>query len=464
MVVGEIADGVDLLVVGGGPGGYAAALRAAELGREVTLVDRDGDDGLGGVCLRTGCIPSKALIELADGLHALERLRRSGLTVGDGGADMEQFQEWKSGVVAQLNRGVRSLLRGAGVRTVAGRLRLTRPNQAVVETPDGQARFFEFADLVLATGSRAAPLAALPVDGRDVLDAAGALALTRVPDAVAVVGAGYIGVELGTALAKLGSRVTLVEALDRILPSVDPTAAGLVQRRAAELGMTVLTNARARDLASGRLVVDTDDGEQVVAADTVVVAVGRVPNSDDLGLERAGVPVDPATGLIPVGRNRVAVPHVAAVGDITAGPALAHKATAEAGVAAEALSGRRAAFDPATVPAVVFSDPEVATAGMTATDAAAAGIAVTVSTVPLRTSGRALTMDATTGFLRLVSERDGGGVVGVHIVGPHASELIAEGVLAIEMGATAEDLARTIHPHPTLSEQLAEGAQRAIAP
>lgn len=457
MVVGEIAEGVDLLVVGGGPGGYTAALRAAALGREVTLVDRAGDDGIGGVCLRIGCIPSKALIELAAGMDSLERLSRAGLQATVQGVDLAAFQEWKSSVVEQLSGGVRGLLQRAGVRIVAGQLTITRPAQAVVETPQGQARFFEFKDLVLATGSRPVPVPSLPFDGNRVLDSTDVLALEAVPPAVAVVGGGYIGVELGTALAKLGSRVTIVEALDRILPSVDRRLARVVERRLADLDVTVHTGATAEELTDEGLRIATAEGGEVVIADKVVVAVGRRPNTDDLGLERAGIRAD-AAGLLPVAADRRLTASIAAIGDITPGPALAHKASAEAPVAVGALCGQRVAFQPATVPAVVFSDPEIATAGLTADEAASQGLEVEVATLPLTASGRALTMAASAGMLQLVAERDGGAVVGVHIAGPHASELIAEGVVAIEMGATAEDLALSIHPHPTLSEQLADAA------
>lgn len=459
MVVGEIAEGVDLLVVGGGPGGYTTALRAAQLGRSVTLVDRHGEAGIGGVCLQVGCIPSKALIELANGVGSLDHLRRAGLQATQTGIDLEVFQDWKSSIITKLNAGVRRLLRGAGVQIVAGGFTLTRPAQAVVETPEGQARFFEFTDLVLATGSRPVIVPDLPYDHQHVIDSSDVLELTSIPESVAVVGGGYIGVELGTALAKLGARVTIVEALDRLLPSVGPDVARIVQQRAAELGITVHTRTTATDFADGKLRLVTHDGELVVAADKVVVAAGRRANTDDLGLERADIHAD-ATGLLAVAADRRISPHIAAIGDITPGRALAHKASAEATVAAEALTGRRVAFDPAAVPAIVFGDPEVATAGLAADQATEQGLDISVATVPLTASGRALTMGETAGMIQLVAERESGVVVGVHIVGPHASELIAAAVVAIEMGCTAEDLALTVYPHPTLSEQMSDVADR----
>lgn len=462
MVVGEIAEGVDFLVVGGGPGGYAAALHAAREGREVTLVDRDGERGVGGVCLRVGCIPSKALIEAADAAHRTRHLAAAGLDVDGVSVDLGRFQEFKRRVVDKLTGGVRTLMDGAGVQVVAGELRFTRPDQAVIEPGgDRPPQFVEFRHAVIATGSRPVELPGLPRDGETVLDSTDALALERLPESLAVVGGGYIGLELGTAFAKLGSNVTLVEALDRVLPTHDPAICRIVQRRLADLGVDVHTGARARDHADGKLTVERDGQSVQVEADRVVVAVGRQPNTDDLGLERLGVKPR-RDGLLDVQSDRGLTPHIAAIGDITPGPALAHKATAEAETAVAALCGRPAAFDPAAIPAVVFSDPEVAGAGLSGEEARAAGIDARVATFPLGASGRAATLDASQGFLQLVIDPAADVVVGVHVVAPHASELIGEGVLAIEMAASPEDLAASIHPHPTLSEMYAMAAQLAV--
>jgi dihydrolipoyl dehydrogenase len=450
MVVGELAEAVDLLVVGGGPGGYAAAIRAAQLGREVTLVER----GLvGGVCLHVGCIPSKALIELAAAAHRTRELGAAGLQADGVSVSLDRFQAWRAELCASLARGVEELLAKGRVRIVEGHARFNRPDRVAVQTPDDRALFFEFEHAIVATGSRPIELPDLPFDGERVLDSTGALALTEVPASVAVIGAGYIGLELGTAFAKLGSKVTVVEALDRVLASVDASLAAPVLRRLRALGVDVRTESTARLADDGTLVV----GEDRIEAERIVVAVGRAPNTDDLGLEAAGVTVG-AGGLIEVGEDMRATERIAAIGDVVAGPALAHKATAEAQVAAEALSGLPAAFDARALPVVIFTDPEIATVGLTEAQAREAGLDAASATFPLAASGRAGTLGARDGFTRIVTDAATDRVVGVHVAGPHASELVAGGALAIELMAAPGDVAATIHPHPTLSEGLHEAA------
>jgi dihydrolipoamide dehydrogenase len=458
MVVGELAESADLLVVGGGPGGYVAAIRAAQLGRRVTLVDEAGPDGLGGVCLQVGCIPSKALIELASAAERVGGMREMGLEAEGVHVSLERFQSWRERLCLGLARSVGRLLAAGDVTVVHGRARFNRPDRAAVRTAAGDVRFFEFEQAIVATGSRPIELPGLPFDGQLVLDSTGALALTEVPSSVAVVGAGYIGLELGTALAKLGAQVTVAEALERVLPTVDVSLAAPVVRRLRALGVDLRLSTTAERLENGHLVVRDADGEHGIAAERVVVAVGRVPNTDDLGLEAAGVTVGP-DGLIPVGDDLRATGRVAAIGDVVAGPALAHKASAEGVVAAEALSGRPAAFDPAAIPAVIFTDPEIGTAGLSEAEARAEGMDVRTATFPLAASGRAATLGATEGFTRLVVDAAADRVAGLHVVGPHASELVAGATLAIELTASPEDLAATIHPHPSLSESVHEAAE-----
>jgi dihydrolipoamide dehydrogenase len=458
MVVGEFADSVDLLVLGGGPGGYAAAIRAAQLGREVTLVERAGAAGVGGVCLQVGCIPSKALIELADAAQRTRDLHDAGLSADGVSVSLERFQAWRGELCAGLARGVGELLAGGGVRIVHGEARFNRADRVAVRTPEDRVVFFEFEHAIVATGSRPVALPGLPFDGERVLDSTGALALTAIPASVTVVGAGYIGLELGTALAKLGARVTVVEALDRVLPTVEASLAAPVLRRLRALGVDLRLRTTAQRLDDGALVVSGPDEEDRVEAECVVVAVGRVPNTDELGLAEAGVAVG-ADGLIEVGADMRATQRIAAIGDVVAGPALAHKATAEAAVAAEALSGRPAAFDVRAIPVVIFTDPEIGSVGLSEAQARDAGLDPVVATFPLAASGRAGTLGARDGFTRIVADAATDRVVGVHVVGPHASELVAGGALAIELMAAPGDIAATIHPHPTLSEGLREAAE-----
>jgi dihydrolipoamide dehydrogenase len=457
MVVGEFADAVDLLVLGGGPGGYAAAIRAAQLGREVTLVERAGAAGLGGVCLQVGCIPSKALIELAEAAQRTRDLHAAGLDADGVAVSLERFQAWRGELCAGLARGVGELLEAGAVKVVHGEARFNRADRVAVRTPDDRVAFFEFEHAIVATGSRPVALPGLPFDGERVLDSTAALALTAVPESVAVVGAGYIGLELGTALAKLGARVTVVEALGRVLLTVEESLTAPVVRRLRALGVDLRLETTAQRLDGGTLIVAGPDGEDRVDAERVIVAVGRAPNTDDLGLAEAGVTVGP-DGLVAVGEDMRAGARIAAVGDVVAGPPLAHKATAEGAVAAEALSGRPAAFDARAIPIVIFTDPEIGSVGLSEEQAREAGLEPVVADFPLAASGRAATLRAREGFTRIVADATTDRVVGVHVVGPHASELVAGGGLAIELMAAPGDVAATIHPHPTLSEGLREAA------
>jgi dihydrolipoamide dehydrogenase len=461
MVVGEMADAVDLLVIGGGPGGYAAALYAAQLGRAVVLVDADGLDGLGGTCVRVGCIPSKALIELANATQSLTRWAGTGLRTGQATVDLGDFQHWKTGIVRGLNGGLRTMFAKRRIEVIAGVARLNRANQVAVATPDGNVRFLEFRDAVVATGSRPRASTTLAVDGDRILDSTGALALATVPKTMAVVGSGYIGIELGIAYAKLGVAVTLVEACERILPQLDGAVSAPVKRRCAELGITVLTSAEIADVGDDDVEVATDGERRRFPAEKIVVAIGRDPATDALGLASAGVRVTDS-GHVVTDEFTVAAPHIAAIGDISAGPALAHKAMAEAEAAVRTLSGTRSRFAPLAIPSVIFADPEIAMIGLTESEAVALGMDVVVGQFPLAASGRAATLAADRGFVRVVIDRGADAVVGVQMVGAHVSELCGEAALAIEMSVSPDDLAAVIHPHPTISEALSEAAAIAI--
>ena len=451
MVVGEVPEAADLVVAGAGPGGYAAALHAARKGRQVMLVDRGGREGVGGVCLREGCIPSKALIETADLFAKAATGAERGIVAGAIRADLAAFQSFKGRVVEGLCGGVRGLLDAAGVEVVAGDLSLIDETTAVIAQPGDRVRFVAFRDLVIATGSSAIELPEVPFDGARVLDSSAVLELAALPASLCIVGAGYIGVEIGIALAKLGTRITVIEAADRVLPELPAPLAAPVARRMKALGIEVLLETRARAFRAPELEVDAGGTPRRLQAELVMVAAGRAPALGSLNLSSAGVEPGP-DGRLAVAPDRRIRPHIAAIGDITPGPALAHKASAEALVAVEALCGENTAFEPAAIPVVVFSDPEIASLGE------GAGPGRKAARFPVGASGRAATLDEDLGFVEVVSDEGDDTVLGVHIAAPHASELIAEGALAVEMGATLEDLALTIHPHPTLSEMLGEAA------
>lgn len=455
MVVGEIAESTDLLVVGGGPGGYAAALWAAQKGREVTLVEQRPPGELGGVCLQEGCIPTKLLIEVSGHLADRDRLADLGVH-GDLRFDMPTFQRRRRDVVDRLSQGVSGLLSDRTVAVRHGSFRFTRPGNGVVRTPDDQAGFLEYRDVIIATGSRPCEIPTLPFDHAFVLKSSELLALEQVPPTLLVVGGGYIGVELGTAYAKLGSQVTIIEQADELLPATDRRLVAPVRQRLRELGVTVATATTVTGASSHTVHTVGPDGTRDLAVDVVLVSAGRRPNTDELGLRSIGVE-SRADGRLEVAGDRRLQRHVAAIGDVTPGPALAHKATAEAQVAVDALCGVPTDFDPAAIPEVVFSDPPIATTGLTLGQATSQGHAASSARFPLTALGRAVANGRTTGFAQVVFDHTGV-VLGVHLVGSAAPELIAEAGLAIEMGATVEDLALTVHPHPTLSEQLSEVA------
>lgn len=452
----------EVLIIGGGPGGYVAALRAAQLGKQVTLVEADA---LGGVCLNRGCIPSKALIDVANSFYRLGHEAGRGIRVAAARVEMPEVQAWKERLVRRLGGGIARLLAARRVTVLQGRGRLTGPKTAVVEGTAGS-EAIAFEACILATGAVPVPLPHLPYDREWVLSSTEVLDLTEIPRHLAVVGGGYIGLELGIAFRKLGSQVTVVEALDRLLPAVDPEVVRVLARSLDRLGIEVLTGTRALGRAErdGQPCLRVAAGEQVrdLPADRVLVTVGRRPASDQLGLEAAGVVTD-RQGYVRVNSSlQTSVPWIYAIGDLTGAPLLAHKASREGLVAAERIAGRPAAMDALIIPAVVFTDPEIATAGLTEAAARQRGIEPLVGRFPFAASGRALTQEHDEGFVKVVADRDTGALIGVHIIGPEAGNLIGEAGLALELGASAEDLALTIHAHPTLPEALVEAAEAAL--
>ena len=463
MVVGDVETGTELLVIGGGPGGYAAAIRGAQHGLDVTLVERDA---YGGTCLNRGCIPSKALVSVGSLAHDAGSAEEMGVHA-DPAVDMGQTAEWLSGVVARLTRGVEKLCKANGVALVEGTAAFAGEHEARVRhAEEGRgAETIRFENCVVATGSRPVELPGLPFADERVLDSAALLALDHVPDSLAVVGAGYIGMELSTAFAKLGADVTVVEALPEALPGYEDDVTRVVRERAEDVGVAFGFEERARGLAEGDgravLETETDEGTNRHPADRVLVAVGREPVTDTVNLDAVGLEPN-GDGVLAVDEEcRTSVGHVFAVGDVAGEPMLAHRAYREGVVAAAVAAGEPEAVDDRATPAAVFTDPEVATVGLTAEAAREAGYEPTVGEMPFHASGRALTTGHTEGFARVVADAETGIVLGGQIVGREASELIAEMTLAVEMGATLADLAATVHTHPTLSEAVHEAAENA---
>ncbi|HSL16913.1 MAG TPA: dihydrolipoyl dehydrogenase [Methylomirabilota bacterium] len=463
MVVGSVSRGCQVVVIGAGPGGYVAALRLAQLGKDVILVDKG--PRLGGVCLNVGCIPSKALIHAADLVWEARHAKTMGITVDGLSVDMPKLVAWKDGIVDRLTGGVDFLCSKNGVEVVYGTARFVSDRSLQVTTEDGQGEI-EFQQAVIATGSDAMELPGLKFDGHKVIGSTEALSLQEVPERLAVVGAGYIGLELGTVYAKLGAQVTVVEFLPEVLPGLDRDVAKALQRQLKKLGVKLLMEHRAESFDDGdepALVTTGPDGSEVrVPANLVMMSVGRVPRSRDLGLEAIGVATD-ERGFIRVDdRQRTNVAGIYAIGDVVGGALLAHKAYQEAKVAAEVIAGEPAAFDNVAIPAVIYTDPEVAWTGLTEQEARDAGHTVSTGTFSFKASGRAMTLDATDGFIKVVADADSRQLLGVTAVGRGVSELMGEATLALEMGAFLEDVGLTIHPHPTMSEALQEAVEAAL--
>jgi dihydrolipoamide dehydrogenase len=451
----------DVLIVGAGPGGYVAAIRAAQLGLRTLLVERDF---LGGVCLNVGCIPSKALISASKSYRKLADLEAIGITVEKVSVDWKRVVEWRGEVVKKLTGGVKQLLKGNGAEVLMGTAKLTGPNEAEVDTGNGKERV-RFKHAILATGSHAVEIPGFKFDGKKVISSTEALELPKVPKRLVIIGAGVIGLEIGCFYRNFGSEVTVLELLDQVLPGTDKEVAETMRRLLKKQGIDVHLRVKAngaKPTSKGVTVTYEEDGkESSVEADVCLVAVGRRANVKDIGLEAAGVKVH-EKGFVEVDEYcRTNVKHIHAIGDLVGLPQLAHKASKEGIVAAERIAGKPAARDFATVPGVIFTDPEIASAGLTEEEAKEKGHDVAVGKFPFAASGRAMTTLETDGFVKVLSDKKTGLLLGVHIIGPEASDLISEAALALEMGATAEDLSLTVHPHPTLGEAVMEAAEDA---
>jgi dihydrolipoamide dehydrogenase len=460
MVMGELTQEVEVLVIGSGPGGYAAAFRAADLGLDVTLVDPEARPG--GVCLYKGCIPSKTFLYLAELIYDAARAEDMGVSFGKPRIDLEALRTWKDKVIDQMANGLVSLSNRRGVQLLKGRVEFE--NSATVRVHDCEVSHIKFRHAILATGSQpvALPGTAFQPGGR-IMSSTGALALADVPEKLLILGGGYVGLELGTVYAALGSRVSLVELEDRLLVGVDQDLVKPLHRRLEKIfeSITLKTKVVSMEENANRVNVtfESDIDTPQKTFDRVLVAIGRKPNSQDIGLGNTKVEVDEKGFVIIDDRQRTADERIFAVGDVAGGMMLAHKASREGKVAAEVIAGQTSAFDVRAMPAIVYTDPQIAWCGLTEEQARQENRTVKVLRFPWKFSGRATTMGAPEGLTKIIVDPENGRILGLGITGRDTEGLISEGVLAIEMGALAEDMALSIHPHPTLSETEGEAAE-----
>jgi dihydrolipoamide dehydrogenase len=452
----------EVLVFGAGPGGYTAAFRAADLGKKVMLVERYPT--LGGVCLNVGCIPSKALLHVARVITEADEAGHAGITFGKPSVDMDKLRAWKAGVVGKLTKGLTGLAKQRKVTVVQGHAEFASPRTIAVETPEGR-RTIAFEHCIIAAGSSVARIPGFPYDDPRIIDSTGALALASIPGRMLVVGGGIIGLEMATVYDALGAKITVVELMDALIPGADPDIVKVLQKRIEKRYEKILLKTKVTAMEpqkSGiKVTFDGPAGQTTDTFDCILMAVGRRPNGREIGAEAAGVTVN-ERGFIPVDRQmRTNVPHIYAIGDICGEPMLAHKATHEAKVAAEVIAGHKTAFDALTIPSVAYTDPEIAWMGLTETQAKAQGIEFEKAVFPWAASGRAIASGREEGMTKALFEKDTHRLLGAAMVGINAGELIAEAVLALEMGADAGDIGLTIHPHPTLSETFAMAAEMA---
>ena len=455
-----MSEKAEAVVIGGGPGGYVAAIRLGQLGKEPVLVEKEN---LGGVCLNIGCIPSKALIRVAKLKNRVEAAKQIGLEITIMEVDMAKVQSWKESIVNRLVSGVEYLCKSNHVRIIKGEARFNGPNSIEVKSSAGT-ETIETKNTIIATGTRPVDIPGFKFDGTNVITTTEMLALRQIPKNLVVVGAGVSGLEMATMYAQLGSKVTVIELLDQLLPGVvmDTEIIRVVERAFRKLGIEYHVKSRAKEYREGKVYATLEDGKEFAfPCDKVLVSVGRRPNSDQLGLEKTGVKTD-QHGWIQVDKKlQTNVLGIYAIGDVVGPPLFAHKASKDGVVAAEVIAGMNSEADYRGIAWAIFTDPEIASVGLTEGQAKERGYDLVVGKFPFTALGRAMLAGETEGFVKIVADKESELILGVHVIGPEASDIISEAALAVEMGATLEDVGLTIHPHPTLPEAIMEAAEAA---
>tara|TARA_Y100000031_G_scaffold155967_1_gene208623 strand:- start:1003 stop:2406 length:1404 start_codon:yes stop_codon:yes gene_type:complete len=444
------------VVVGAGPGGYVAAIRLGQLNKKVVLVD---EDKLGGICLNYGCIPSKALISASESFDKIKKTSKMGIEVDKITIDFKKMQEWKDGIVSKLNQGIEFLCKKNNVTIVKGTAFFENSNRLKI-TNGKNISYIDFENAVIASGSKPVELPSFKFAGNKIISSREALCLKEIPKNLVVIGGGYIGLELGTVYARLGSKVCIVEMTEQILPGFDKSVVSILQKNLERLNVDVYVNAKADKIENNKVVINSKEkGKVLLDASKVLVAVGRYPNTKNLGLENTKVKLD-KKGFIEVDKNlKTDDGNIYAIGDVSIGPMLAHKASSQGKFVAEAIAGNKDKYENVVVPAVIFTDPEIATVGLNEREAKNKGIKTKMGKFPFSLSSRAMTKNETEGFVKVIANEKNSKIIGVQIIGSDASDLTSEASLAIKMGATLDDVALTIHPHPTLSESLMEAAE-----
>ena len=449
----------EVVVIGAGPGGYVAAIRLGQLNKKVVLID---EDKLGGICLNYGCIPSKAMIYASEFLDKIKKSSDMGIKVDKVTMDFKKMQEWKDGVVSKLITGIEFLCKKNNVEVVKGSVFFENSNRLKIINGKS-ASYVYFEKVIIASGSEPIELPNLKFNGKKIISSREALYLDKIPKSLVVVGAGYIGLELGTVYAKLGSKVCVVEMQEQILPGFDKSVVDVLQKNLENINVEVHINAKAEKIEGNKIIVNLKEkGKISLDADKVLVAVGRNPNTKNLGLENTKVKLD-TNGFIKTDKYlKTDDTNMYAIGDVSTGPMLAHKASSQGKFIAESIAGDKSSYEDEVVPAVIFTDPEIAAVGLNEEEAKGKGIKTKIGKFPFSASSRAMTKGSMQGFVKIISNEKNNKIVGVQIVGHDVSDLISEAALAIKMNASVEDLALTIHPHPTLSESLMEAAEAAM--